>query len=86
MHTFYKLYRKEQCTLERYNAQLCLRLTVDDPARITREVFNANLTKIDPAAQAVRNIAPPAGKVSLNFATPSTPQSGRAPSPHRRQS
>jgi hypothetical protein len=67
MHTFFKLYRKEQCTLERYNAQLCLRLVVDDPARLTRESFHANLTKIDPAAQAFRNIVQPAGKVSASF-------------------
>jgi hypothetical protein len=61
LHTFYKMYRKEQVTLERWDAQLCVRLVVDDPARVTRGTFLVNLEKIDPARQAWRNIVAPAG-------------------------
>lgn len=59
MHTFHKIYRKEQITLERYGASLCLRLEVDDPARDTRALFSANLTKIEPSTVAPKNITPP---------------------------
>ncbi|OAI11904.1 hypothetical protein A1507_19550 [Methylomonas koyamae] len=64
MHTFHKVYRKEQISLERYGASLCLRLEVDDPARETRALFNANLSKIEPATVAPKNIMPPVPEIS----------------------
>jgi hypothetical protein len=67
LHTFFKIYRKEQVTLERHDAQLCLRLTVVDPARTTRGTFLANLNKIDPQLLAWRNITPPAAEIREQF-------------------
>jgi hypothetical protein len=56
-HTFFKVYRKEQVTLERHDAQLCLRLTVLDPAAMNRATFLAGLEKIDPANLADGSVA-----------------------------
>jgi hypothetical protein len=64
MHTFHKVYRKEQITLERYGASLCLLLEVDDPARETRALFNANLSKIEPTTVAPKNITPPVPEIT----------------------
>jgi len=45
---FHKIYRKERVTLERYRAQLCLRLEVKDPCAATRAAFLEGLRKVDP--------------------------------------
>ncbi len=58
LHTFFKVYRKEQVTLERYDGRLCLRLTVADPARTTRAAFLVSLGKIDPEVIAWGNVTP----------------------------
>jgi hypothetical protein len=47
-YIFYKLYRKERVTLERYGARLCLALRVVDPARDTRAAFLDGIAKLDP--------------------------------------
>lgn len=73
LHTFFKVYRKEQVTVERYGAQLCLRLTVNDPARTTRAAFLANLNKIDPEVRAWKNIKPPAPEITDEFHFTITP-------------
>lgn len=49
---FFKMYRKEQVTYERYNARLCLRLVIDDPAATVRNEFQLNLDAIDPENEA----------------------------------
>ena len=67
LHTFHKMYRKEQVTLERWDGQLCVRLVVDDPARVTRSTFLVNLEKIDPALQAWRNVVAPEGAPRESF-------------------
>lgn len=70
LHTFYKMYRKEQITLERFGAQLCMRLAVVDPARETRAAFYTNLNKIDPAVRAWKNVLPPVAEITAsNFDT-----------------
>lgn len=48
IHTFFKLYRKERITLERHDAQLCLKFEVLDPAREARAAFLSRFHRIDP--------------------------------------
>jgi hypothetical protein len=48
IHTFFKLYRKEQITLERHDAQLCLKFEVQDPAREARSAFLSRFHRLDP--------------------------------------
>jgi|GEM_PF-5095045 hypothetical protein len=66
-HTFFKVYRKEQVTLERHDAQLCLRLTVLDPAAMNRATFLAGLEKIDPANLADGSVAKPGAAIELDI-------------------
>ena len=58
-HEFFKVYRKEQVTLERYDARLCLRLRVDDPGKSVRNAFLAGIAKIHPRTRARRLVTPP---------------------------
>ncbi|HEV2914367.1 MAG TPA: hypothetical protein VGX92_13910 [Pyrinomonadaceae bacterium] len=67
LHTFFKVYRKEQVTLERYDGRLCLRLTVTDPARTTRAAFLAGLGKIDPEVLAWENVTPLLPDITKGF-------------------
>jgi hypothetical protein len=48
MHTFYKQYRKDRLTLERHDAQLCVRVEVNDPAKETRAAFLSAFHRLDP--------------------------------------
>ncbi len=77
MHTFFKVYRKDQMTLERYDSRLCFRFVVHDPAQATRALFMAGLNKIDPEVLAYRNVAKPADHLvndfDITFNAPDTP-------------
>ncbi|MCC6196806.1 MAG: hypothetical protein IT518_20320 [Burkholderiales bacterium] len=57
-HTLYKVYRREQITLERYDAQLCLKVVVDDPARTLRDAFLVGLANIDPYNEENYHVGP----------------------------
>lgn len=48
IHTFYKLYRKEKLSLERKDAQLCVRLELLDPALESRASFLTSFHRLDP--------------------------------------
>jgi hypothetical protein len=56
---FHKIYRKDRVSLERTDAQLCLRLLVRNPAAETRAAFIAGLKKIDPDEPANYNLMVP---------------------------
>lgn len=73
IHVFSKVYRKERVILERTDAQLCLRLVVNDPSFEARSNFLANLDKFDPNNPAHYPLVPGAVSVSkeLTFAPPS---------------
>lgn len=47
-YVFFKVYRKERVSLERYGARLCLSLDVTNPSRDTRAAFVEGLRKLDP--------------------------------------
>lgn len=47
-YVFFKVYRKERVSLERYGARLCLSLDVNNPSRDTRVAFVEGLRKLDP--------------------------------------
>lgn len=73
IHVFSKVYRKERVTLERTDAQLCLRLVVNDPSFEPRSNFLANLDKFDPNNPAHYPRVPAAVSVAtvLSFVPPS---------------
>lgn len=64
IHSFFKLYRKERITLERHDAQLCLRLEVRDPALETRAAFLSAFHRLDPSNKSNWEL-PQAGSVTL---------------------
>ena len=58
-HTFHKMYRREQATLERHDAQLAFLLTVADASRGPRTAFEVGLNRLDPNNEDLYNLVPP---------------------------